>query len=293
MIQNASKPSSGILASLIGLATLIFGASSVAGELRAALNTVWDKPYDANAGIKEMVKERSYALVVVLGCGFLLLVSLAVSSVLAGAGKLTANFLPLPEVVLHALNIVLSILVITGVFAALFKYLPDVRLEWRHVITGAFVTAVLFTIGKFLLGMYLGKASFGSTFGAAGSLVILLVWVYYSAQIFFFGAEFTQVYACDQGADPVCPDRENATAKEPGKATAALPTPGATGKNGESSGKPSTTKTAPAAYARDAASGGAGLMAVEPGPAGRSMTWTGTLIGAAVAAMKVVKVLKK
>jgi membrane protein len=150
-----------------------------------------------------MVKQRSSALGVVLGCGFLLLVSLAVSSALAAAGSFVNNLLPLPEVVLQLFSLLMSIVVITGVFAVLFKYLPDVNIEWRDVLLGAAFTSVLFSIGKTLIGLYLGKASFGSTYGAAGSLVIVLVWVYYSAQILFFGAEFTQVYAEQHGSDPL------------------------------------------------------------------------------------------
>ncbi|HYP13313.1 MAG TPA: YihY/virulence factor BrkB family protein [Bryobacteraceae bacterium] len=286
MIKNASKPSSGILASIIGLVTLIIGASSVAGELRASFNTVWNKPYNADAGIKDMVKERSYALVVVLGCGFLLLVSLVVSSFVAGAGTFAAQYLPLPEFVLHLLNIVLSIAVVTGVFAALFKYLPDVDLEWRQVISGAVLTAVLFTIGKFAIGMYLGKAGIGSTYGAAGSLVVLLVWVYYSAQILFFGAEFTQVYACETGSTGVCPSDEKADVSK-GKTNASLPKPGKQDKD-------KAPKEQPAAgYARDAAAGNAGLTPVAPGPAGRATTVTGTIVGAALAGLKVFRLVKR
>lgn len=203
MVQNASKPGSGILASIIGFAVLLFGASTVAAELKASLDQVWNKHPSENSGIKELVTQRSYALVVVLGCGFLLLVSLAVSSAIAAAGTFVSNMLPLPEFVLELLNLLASIVVITGVFAVLFKYLPDANIQWRDVLLGAAFTSVLFSIGKMLIGLYLGKASFGSTYGAAGSLVIVLVWVYYSSQILFFGAEFTQVYAASHGSDPL------------------------------------------------------------------------------------------
>lgn len=203
MVQNASKPASGVLASLIGFAVLIFGASTVAAELRASLNEIWNKEPDDSGGIKEMVTERSYALAVVLGCGFLLLVSLVVSSTIAAAGTVVEGYLPLPEALMHGLNLLVGIVVITGVFAVLFKYLPDIHIEWRDVLLGAAFTSVLFALGRFVIGLYLGKASFGSTYGAAGSLVIVLVWVYYSAQIFFFGAEFTQVYAREHGSDPL------------------------------------------------------------------------------------------
>jgi len=202
MIAGASKPSSGVVASIIGFLTLIFGASSVAGELKASLNLVWDHS-DSEAGLVSIVKDRSKALGVVLAGGFLLLVSLVISSAIAAAGTYVTGVLPLPEFILQALNFVVSLTVIAGVFAVLFKYLPDVKIEWHDVATGAVFTAILFGFGKFLIGMYLGKASFGSTYGAAGSLVIVLVWVYYSAQIFFFGAEFTQVYAREIGSDPL------------------------------------------------------------------------------------------
>lgn len=223
MIAGASKPSTSIVASIIGFATLIFGASSVATELKASLNLIWDRPASSES-ITGMVKERSKALGVVLGCGFVMLVSLVVTSMIAAAGTYVANLLPLPEVIMTALMFVLSIAVLTGAFAILFKYLPDVDVQWRDVLIGAAFTAVLFTIGKFLIGLYLGKASFGSTYGAAGSLIIVLVWVYYSAQIFFFGAEFTQVYAGELGSDPHKKRQPRLVAK-PTAAPAGTPVP--------------------------------------------------------------------
>lgn len=202
MIQKASNLGSGLVAGLIGLVTLLFGASSVMTELRNALNTVWDVPDKKDAGVTDMVKQRSYALLVVLGCGFLMLVSLVVSATIAAVEGYMANLIPLPEVLLQAINLVVSTAVIAVIFAFLFRFLPDIEIPWRDVLFGATFTAVLFVIGKFLIGLYLGKASFGSTYGAAGSLVIVLVWVYYSSQIFFFGAEVTQVYARVHGSDP-------------------------------------------------------------------------------------------
>lgn len=203
MVQNADKPAQGIVASIIGFLVLLFAASTVANELRNALNEVWNKKPSESGGLKSLVKERSYALGVVLGCGFLLLVSLVVSSTVAGAGRYMADILPIPEAVLLLLNFLIGIVVIAGVFAVLFKYLPDIDIQWSDVLWGALFTAVLFSIGQIAIGMYLGKASFASTYGAAGSLVIVLVWVYYSAQILFFGAEFTQVYAREHGSDPL------------------------------------------------------------------------------------------
>jgi membrane protein len=203
MIEGASNLGQGIVASLIGVITLLFGATNVVTELRNTLNTVWDVPSKKDTGVKDMIRERSYALGVVLGCGFLLLVSLVVSAVLAGVGAYFERMLPLPEAVFHAINLLISMAVITAIFALLFRLLPDIQISWHDVWLGAAFTAVLFTLGKYALGIYLGKASFGSTYGAAGSLVIVLVWVYYSAQILFFGAEFTQVYAREYGTDPM------------------------------------------------------------------------------------------
>jgi membrane protein len=201
MVANASKPATGTIATLLGFGTLIWGATTVASELRNSLNQIWkDQPPGAeNESLKETIANRGTALGVVLGAGFLLLTSLAVSSVIAAAGKWFVGFLPFPEVILTVLNFVLGLAVITGVFAVLFRYLPDARPPWSDVFLGAGFTAVLFSIGKLAIGVYLGKASFGSSYGAAGSLVIVLVWVYYSAQILFFGAEFTECYARRHG----------------------------------------------------------------------------------------------
>lgn len=221
MVKNASKPGSGIIASIIGFAVLVFGASTVANELKTSLNQIWDVDTTSSDAsmkdtVKELVKQRSKALTVVLGCGFLLLASLAVSSVLAAAGTYIGNLLPMPEAVLQAMDIGLSILVITGVFSFMFRYLPDIHIEWRDVFPGALFTSILFAIGKLAIGLYLGKASLGSSYGAAGSLVVLLVWVYYSSQIVFFGAEFTQVYAESHGSDPRGRRRAPASAQPAG-----------------------------------------------------------------------------
>jgi membrane protein len=262
MIASASKPSSSMIASVIGFATLLLGASSVAGELKASLNTIWDRPANSH-GTVGMLKDRSKALGVVLGCGFLMVVSLAVTSAIAAAGSYVSEMLPLPEVLMAALMFVLSIAVLTGVFAVLFKYLPNVDIKWHDVIIGAVFTAVLFTIGEFLIGMYLGKASFGSTYGAAGSVIIVLVWVYYSAQIFFFGAEFTQVYAGQLGSDP---NRK----RHPSQLESRLA--------GETSVAPKSTEPE---YAQTAS-----------GQTGGATATAGSLLGTALAIMKAVKVFR-
>lgn len=198
LIQGAYKPGTGIIATVLGVLTLAFGASSVVVELRDALNTIWHIPVDSSAGglasISRLAKERAYSFALVLGVGFLLLVSLVLNAWIAALGRFFGSLLPARESVLHVGAFLLSFLVITFLFAAIYKVLPDVHLEWSDVAVGAFVTALFFTIGKHLIGLYLGKASFGSTYGAAGSLVLVLVWVYYSAQLFFLGAEFTKVY---------------------------------------------------------------------------------------------------
>ncbi len=200
MIAGASKKSSGIVASLLGLLTLVWGATSVVTELRNAMNRIWEVPGKQDTGVKDLVKERSYAFALVLGCGFLLIAALVVSAAVATVGKFIGQALPAPKLVLHLLDIVVSLIAMTGVFALLFRFLPDITLEWRDVLVGAAFTAVLFTVGKVLIGLYLGQAGFGSTFAAAGSVVIVIVWVYYSAQLFFFGAEVTQVYAHEHGS---------------------------------------------------------------------------------------------
>jgi membrane protein len=198
LIQSAYKPATGTTATVLGVLTLVFGASAVVVELRDALNTIWHVPAPATfsslRSFLRLVKERFYLFGLILGVGFLLLVSLALNAAIAALGSLFGSLLPASESVLHLAVFLISFLVITFLFAAIYKVLPDVQLKWSDVIVGACFTSLLFTIGKQLIGFYLGKASFGSTYGAAGSLVIVLVWVYYSAQLFFFGAEFTKLY---------------------------------------------------------------------------------------------------
>jgi membrane protein len=199
MVAAASKPTEGVLATVIGIAVLLFGASGVFGQLQDALNTIWDvepKP----RGIWGTIKDRFFSFAMVLGTGFLLLVSLVLSAAINLIGGWMSSILPLPEFVLQAVNFVASFAVVTLLFAAIFKLLPDAVVAWKDVWIGAIVTAALFVIGKFLLGMYLGRGSVANAYGAVGSLVVVLVWVYYSAQIVFFGAEFTQVYARTRGS---------------------------------------------------------------------------------------------
>jgi membrane protein len=195
MIQRADEPSTGAVATIIAVVTLLLGASGVFGQLQDALNTVWGVEPKEGRGLWGFIKDRFLSFVAVVGTGFLLLVSLIVSSALAALGKWFSGVLPLPEAVLHLLNFALSFVVVMGLFALIFKILPDAKVAWRDVWVGAALTSVLFTVGKFALGLYLGKSNVASGYGAAGSLVLVLVWVYYSAQILLYGAEFTQVYA--------------------------------------------------------------------------------------------------
>jgi membrane protein len=213
VIAHADQPKTGIIASLLGLVTLFLGASGVFAEIHDALNRIWDIKPKPNSGIWRMVRERFLSFGMLLVIGFLLLVSLVISAGIAAAGKYVGGVLPIPAEVLRIINALVSLAIITTLFAMIFRFLPDEKVGWSNVWTGAFATAVLFTIGKYLIGLYLGKASIGSAYGAAGSLVIVLVWVYYSAQIFFFGAEFTHVYAEDRKRNrvplPEAPPPEN------------------------------------------------------------------------------------
>lgn len=195
LLVNAQKPSSGIFASVVAFITLLFGASGVFSELRDALNTIWDAEPKEESGWRGMLKQKLFSFGMVLSVGFLLLISLILSAGLAVIGKFFGQLVPIPVPMLEGINFLVSLVVITLLFALLFKFVPARTISWREVRVGAILTALLFTIGKLLLGLYLGKAGVGSAYGAAGSLVAVIVWVYYSAQIFFFGAEFTRVYA--------------------------------------------------------------------------------------------------
>lgn len=204
-ILTTTTPQGGTLATVIGLVTLLIGATAVFGELQATLNLIWEVQPAPTAGIWgslwAVLKQRLFSLALVLALAFLLLVSLFISAALASAARVLQG----PEQALlgRLLELAVSIVVLTGLFALLFKYVPDAQIRWRDVWLGGFVSAVLFTLGKTAIGYYIGQASVGSAYGAAGSMVVLLVWVYYSALIFFFGAEFTHAWATrDQAVVP-------------------------------------------------------------------------------------------
>lgn len=205
MLQDASANiKGGIIATIVGVVLLIFGAIGVFKQLRDTLNTIWEIPAKETEGfwqsIKSTIAKNLFSFAMVVAVGFLLLVSLIISTSLTALGDYISTLLALPDFVLIILNFVVTLLVIGFVFALLFKFLPETSVAWKDVLLGGFVTAFLFMLGKYAIGLYLGNSSVGVSFGAAGSLAVLLVWIYYSAQIVFFGAEFTQVYANKYGS---------------------------------------------------------------------------------------------
>jgi membrane protein len=221
MLANSKHPGSGILGSIVGLVVLLFGASGVFGELQDSLNTIWEVQPRPGRGILGVVKDRFFSFTMVLGVAFLLLVSLIVSAALAAVGEWITAFAG-AEWLWQAVNLVISLGMITLLFALVFKVIPDVKIRWRDVWMGALVTAALFTLGKFLIGLYVGKAGVASPYGAAGSLVVIVVWVFYSAHILFIGAEFTQVYTRAMG-DPVTPGRGAIPVTEEARAQQGIP----------------------------------------------------------------------
>jgi membrane protein len=201
LIESASQPTQGLVATAISIVVLVIGATTVFAELQSALDRIWQAPKAPQvSGIWAIVRSRLLSLGFILGLGFLLLVSLVSGAALAAFGSWIGRLLPGWENLLFVINIVFSIGIATVLFAMIFKVMPQVKVGWRDVWTGALVTAVLFEVGKWLISLYIGKSSITSSFAAAGSLVVLLVWVYYSAQIFLLGAEFTWVFANEHGS---------------------------------------------------------------------------------------------
>jgi len=198
MIEAAAKPKTGRVATIVGVITLMFGASGVFGQLKDALNTIWNVETKKAGGVMGFIKGRFLSMAMVLGIGFLLLITLLVDTAIAAMGPYLSRLLG-GETLLQGIQLALSFVVSVVLFAAIFRILPDLKIAWRDVWLGSLITSVLFVLGKWGLGVYLGKAAIGSAYGAAGSLVILLVWVYWSAQIMLLGAEFTQVYARELG----------------------------------------------------------------------------------------------
>ncbi len=202
ILQQAHRPGSGgLLPTLFSVAALLFGAAGAFGQLQAALNRAWEVGPDPKGGLKAFLLKRVFSFGMILSVAFLLLVSLVVSAALSAFGGALGGMLPdgVSTALLQVLNQVISLVVIAALFAAMFKVLPDAEVAWRDVLVGASVTALLFVIGKFLIGFYLGRSNPGEAFGAAGSLAIMLVWIYYSSMILLFGAEFTQTWAERRG----------------------------------------------------------------------------------------------
>jgi len=200
LVLQAAQPTRGIFAGAAGILMLLFGASGFFLELRDSLNTVWSVKARNSGALWAIVRGRFFSFALVLGIGFLLLISLVLSAAISAAGKFVQQFLPAPEPVLHLSADVVTFLAIGVLFALVYKVVPDANIEWRDVGIGAAVTSLLFSAGKLVIGLYLGKASVGSAYGAAGSLVAFLVWVYYSAQVFLLGAAFTHVFAERHGS---------------------------------------------------------------------------------------------
>jgi membrane protein len=219
-IQNANQPQTGgTIASILSIVLLLVGATGLFSELQDSLNTIWDVKPKPGQGIMNIVRTRFLSFTMILGIGFLLLVSLVLSAVLSGIVTYFSGLLPGADFLWQILNFVLSFAITTVLFGLIFKVLPDVKITWNDVFIGAVITSFLFSIGRFVLGEYLGNTSFGSAYGAAGSLVVILAWVNYAAQILFFGAEFTQVYARKYGSgmtptSNAIPIDENVTAHQ-------------------------------------------------------------------------------
>jgi membrane protein len=200
-LQSASTPDEGIVAAAVSTIVLVIGATTVLGELQNALDRIWRAPAAAKAGgVWGFARSRLLSIAMILAIAFVLMVSLVVSAALSAIGKWWGSWFGGWEFLAHLLDLALSFGLMTVLFALIYKIIPRVHIRWRDVWTGAAVTALLFAVGKVLIGLYLGKSEIASAFGAAGSLVLFMVWVYYSAQIFLIGAEFTWVYAHEYGS---------------------------------------------------------------------------------------------
>jgi membrane protein len=275
MIQNANKPKAGAVATIVGILTLLFGASGVFNQLKDALNTIWNIEPKKASGVWGFIRSRFLSMAMVMVVAFLLLVSLVIDAAITGMSGYLERVVPGGATVLQIVQLIVSFAIITVLFAMIFRYLPDKKIPWRDLWLGSAITSLLFVLGKFALGLYLGKAAPGSSFGAAGSLVVLLVWVYWSAQILFLGAEFTQVYARTFGS--MAGDTSKTRAKQQAGRVEDRPKSGAPAYAG-SKGKPQKAK-----------GGGAGKL-VGGGIAGLLV---GTLLGVVTGLIVAVKSVKK
>ncbi len=199
LVANAARPAGGIIGTIVGIVLAIVGATGILAQLKTSLNRVWDVEPKPGRAIRDLIRTRLLSLGLILLVAVLLMASVVLSAVLSGVQERLGRWAAVPGWALRLLNEMGTVAMMTLLFAAVFKWLPDVRIRWRDVWVGAFVTAVLFVIGRYLIGLYLGRSAPGSVYGAAGSLVVVLIWLYYSAQIILFGAEVTQVYASMYG----------------------------------------------------------------------------------------------
>ena len=250
IIARAGQPGSGTIATILSIVIALFGASGVFGELQDSLNTIWEVRPKPNRGIWGIIRDRFLSMTMVLGCAFLLLVSMFISTAITGvSGALLHSIFGgdgmTTKIIGFIIDLIISTAVITALFAAIFKVLPDVKISWGDVAMGAFVTAVLFQIGKYALGVYFAKAAPGSAYGAAGSIVALLLWVCYSGYILFFGAEFTQVYANEYGTR-IVPSKNAEPLTEDMRRQAGIPhdQPKATTREGLTSSRPEGARPA-------------------------------------------------
>lgn len=244
MMAAQNKHGSSLAATIVGIVVLLFGASGVFGQLQDALNTIWEVKSKPGTGIWSYIRSRFLSLTMVLGIGFLLLVSMALTTALTAATGAIGSRFGISEPLAHAFNFIVSFAVITVLFAMIFKYLPDVKVPFSKVWSGAIFTALLFTVGKYLLALYLGRESTTSSYGAAGSVVLVLLWIYYASVILFFGAEFTQVYARQTGAR-VVPARYAVPVTEEERAEQGMPWAGGAKDSGASPVAPAAERPAP------------------------------------------------
>jgi membrane protein len=213
IIQHAAISGKGLLATILGIILLLVGASSVFAEMQDSINMIWGLKPNPKSGWIAFLKNRLLSFSVIISLGFLLLVSLTVSAIITAIGTRLEAVIPgVSVIVLHIIDLIITITVTTFIFAAIFKILPDAEIKWKDVIIGAIATTLLFLLGKFGISFYISKSNIGSTYGAAGSLIVLLLWVYYSAMILYFGAEFTKFYAVEHG-DEIKPAEYAVTVK--------------------------------------------------------------------------------
>lgn len=218
-MMSARKFTGSTVTTIIGIITLVFGATGVFGELQSSLNTIWDVKAKPTAGIWSYVRNRFLSMGMVLGLGFLLLISMVLTTAAESASKKVSGFFHVPDQLVTVVSAATAFVIVIIFFALVFKFLPDVKVRWRPVLIGAIVTAALFTGGKYLLSLYLGKQATTSSYGAAGSVVVILLWVYYASLIMFMGAEFTQVYANETG-EAIVPNKYAVPADQEGNPAA-------------------------------------------------------------------------